>query len=515
MAIQRHLQLLLALAIFTLLAGYWTLFEPFGRDQGIHATIGYALIEGLPTYSEVYNVKPPITTAIHAFSQLAFGHYASSIRLLDLIAVCGTAYGIFLLLLRMELNTVPSILAALTFISAYYNLDFWTRAQTDGWAGFLLVFFFLALLNGWMRRRIIWFTLAGFILGLSFATKYTIGTAALAVFAPFIIDDVRFVFRLKDFFFFLFGGILALAICCLTLALMGSIFDFFSIQSYVFVYASSWKAQTDAMIGGIIYALSGSKVVGLLVFISVWFLIRNLILMKFNTANIILGIWIITGMVSYWVQGKGFPYHSLPLLIAMTSSTVLNWQILVNIGARVPHVKFRRELFVSFSGAFILSLLPWSDMLLPAVAQYDETLEMTVAADHVAEDFSSPAIEAAADRLNGMLGPKDNFFLWGYETMLYFHVRQPPLHRYPYSWPFVVNYYDGRYTADLMARLNRDPPELFVLQYRDATPWVTGEIRDSRQMIDEFPALASFLKASYVIVDSIDRFEIWGLKESR
>ncbi|WP_295530185.1 hypothetical protein [uncultured Thioclava sp.] len=76
------------------LIGAYSLLEPFGRDQGIHATIAYALDNGLVTYRDVFNIKPPLTTAVHWLSQVLFGHSMMAIRELDLIFATLTALGL-------------------------------------------------------------------------------------------------------------------------------------------------------------------------------------------------------------------------------------------------------------------------------------------------------------------------------------------------------------------------------------------------------------------------------------
>ena len=59
----------LVAALGVLVLGAYTAFEPFGRDQGIHSPIAYAWGEGLTPYRDVFNIKPPMTTAMHRLNQ--------------------------------------------------------------------------------------------------------------------------------------------------------------------------------------------------------------------------------------------------------------------------------------------------------------------------------------------------------------------------------------------------------------------------------------------------------------
>jgi hypothetical protein len=124
-------------------------------------------------------------------------------------------------------------------------------------------------------------------------------------------------------------------------------------------------------------------------------------------------------------------------------------------------------------------------------------------------DFDVVATEDFADILATYRAPGDSLFVWGYETMLYLLAQEPPRYRYPYAWPFVVDFHDGRYTADLMQRLTANPPKHIVVQDQDGTPWVTGRPESSAEFLELFPELKGFIDAGYTEIAQTDRFRLY------
>ncbi len=83
--------IVLAVVVF----GGPTLMYPFGRDQGEYAWIAASALQGKVIYTDVFNVKPPLTHVIHEAAILLFGHHMVSIRILDMLWQGATAILIF------------------------------------------------------------------------------------------------------------------------------------------------------------------------------------------------------------------------------------------------------------------------------------------------------------------------------------------------------------------------------------------------------------------------------------
>jgi hypothetical protein len=66
-----------------------------------------------------------------------------------------------------------------------------------------------------------------------------------------------------------------------------------------------------------------------------------------------------------------------------------------------------------------------------------------------------------------------------------------------------------RARADLMAELERHPPEAIVVQRNDVFPMVTGDTLDSRRSLPGFPALAKLIDDRYELNGTIEDFELF------
>jgi len=498
--------------------GAYSLLEPFGRDQGIHATIAYALDNGLVTYRDVFNMKPPLTTAVHWLSQALFGHSMMAIRALDLIFAALTALGLVEIGRLLRRGLVFGFAAPVGFALIYYSYGFWEHAQTDGWAGFLVVFALWMMLLGWQRpkgRARLWLMIgSGATLGLAFGLKYTIGGAGVLIFAPLIagtIGQTHTRFRIRDLLACVLGGLAVLALIVAVLAAFGALDPFLDIQSFItgYVgYVSKSKpglADEFSLIGMMSPYLIAVVAVGLIAVAVEWIATRE-------SLTLVVGLlWVLAGWVSGHVQGKGFSYHYLPMLPAYALLIGAAVESIAGL-LRKPGHRGTFAILVLI-GLYLPSRASMLDRFgLTALGQPNPT-EVFIAATQSTSDFDLAAIVTFADVVRAHHKPGDSLFLWGYSTMLYFLTDVPPRYRYPYSWPFMVNYYDGRYTQDLLDRLRANPPKQFVVQSKDATPWATYNPKSSNEMLAEYPALTAFLAQHYHLVAKQARFALYELND--
>ncbi|MEM7722358.1 MAG: glycosyltransferase family 39 protein [Pseudomonadota bacterium] len=504
---------LLALAI-VLIVAWPTLFFPFARDQGIHATIAYALGEGLVTYSDVYNIKPPLTTAVHLLSQTLFGHSMAAIRSLDMVFAGLTTLGLVSIVRRCGLPQAAGIFTAFGFVLIYYSQSYWSNAQTDGWAGFLVVAAVLAMLSGWERpsgrARTMRMGLAGAILGIAFATKYTIGGAGILIFAPLLAGrDVRF--QLMDFIAVTLGGLSFLVLLALVMLGAGALAPYFEIQGYILGYVGI-ASSIGALLSQTLNILPNTQtqvviVLGALVWL--WGAYKREALLF----HALIPLWLFAGGLSAVVQGKGFHYHYLPLVPPYALLIGLVGWRLVEIIRRFGVGRPILPVAVLAGGLALPSeAVNWMGRGLTALTG-PEPSETMLSEFPPGTDFDIAATLAFNDVLTQRREPDDRLFVWGFETMLYFLQREPPRYRYPYAWPFVVHYHDGRYTDDLITRLTEEPPRHIVVQDEDATPWVTARDQSSREFLWDFPELSAFVSERYRLVESHPRFELWEMDE--
>lgn len=506
-------------ALLPLIFGFASLFEPFGRDQGIHASIAYALDQGLVTYRDVFNIKPPMTTLAHWTALKLFGHSMASIRIFDMIAMSLASIGILAACAAMGRGRVQGLVTAIAVSATYYTLGYWEHAQTDGWASFLTVGCVLLLLSAWRRpagrARFALIAAAGATLAVAFAFKYTIAATGLLIFAPALArsDPARFLWR--DLAWFVAGGVAVLAVLGTAMAAVGALGPFMEIQGFIRGYVALGCGAGASSIGGLIAILTPTRPLMLLLALAglaVWAV--GMATGRAPLFHVVLGLWLATGVVSGQAQGKGFIYHYLPiipgyaLLIGLAFESAAGWMRRRGVG------RVARGAAVAATCGYLTLQSPgiWQGMRAASFA-----LDGASARDHWAlsgmgGDYDMLEAVAFSDELTTYRAPGDAIFVWGYETLLYFLQRTPPRYRYPYAWPFATTFYDGRYTADLLARLNASPPEHFIVQKRDATPWVTGRQEDSREVLALITPLAGFLADRYRLARETPRFDLWELR---
>ncbi|MEN8833957.1 hypothetical protein, partial [Pacificibacter sp.] len=211
-------------------------------------------------------------------------------------------------------------------------------------------------------------------------------------------------------------------------------------------------------------------------------------------------------------QGKFFTYHYLPFLLPLPITIALT------ADAMIEQVNRDARSVLKKTGAIMVVV---AMLILPYQTAFTKSLRNVIievndgddklhwALHNMPPDFNFIETVAAAEEIAELQKPDDQIFVWGYETLLYFLLQRPPSYRYPYAWPLVVDFYDGRYTHDLISRLEAKPPETFIVQFDDQTPHVTGHNHDSRDMLKKIPELLHFLDQNYSKVKTVPRFEIW------
>src|SRR5690349_1844170 len=70
------------------------LLYSFGRDQGIYAVVADTILDGGMPYRDAWDFKPPGIFLTYALAQGLFGKSMLAIRLLEVLGLIGTAFGL-------------------------------------------------------------------------------------------------------------------------------------------------------------------------------------------------------------------------------------------------------------------------------------------------------------------------------------------------------------------------------------------------------------------------------------
>lgn len=510
-----HIAVCLLSSMIPIIIGAYTLSEPFGRDQGIHATIAFSLQSGLTTYLDVFNIKPPMTTAMHWLALEIFGHSIFSIRYLDMLFVMLGMACLTSSILRLGYEKIIALGASIGFSSMYYSLTYWEHAQTDEWAIICIIICFFFLTVSWKYsvsyKRFIFIFLAGVFIGIGFSYKYTIAVTGILVFTPLLVKEDSIQFYWRDLFWFIVGGGVFLCFIIIILLATDSFVPFIEIQNFLRGYLNYNGSMLHLLSAPVTIALGHSIVNGTLVLFGAGMVVAGFFRQKTNTLHVTAIILTLCGGLSGYVQGKGFIYHFIPILFGYS----LFFGYAVNEVLIIIKKRFNINLnyLISSFVLVVIVILDTGTLRINTFSLRDAfektPLETRFNRYDINADYSFPDTLKFSNMLSEIRQPDEDIFIWGYETGLYFLQETPPKYRYPYIWPFSVDFYDGRYTSDLLDRLKRSPPKYFVVQKNDATPWVTGHGLDSQKILQNHLDVNNYLIENYEKILQTDRFNLW------
>ncbi len=306
-----------------------TLIFPFGRDQGIHAFIADSMLHGKVVYRDVFNVKPPLTTFVHALSLLIFGHSMTAIRLFDLLWTMATAYLLYLFTWRAFRRRWLAVTAGLFYSLQYNMLDFWHTAQTDAWLNLpatAAMLFALVALNPLIEDnssfRASYWLMAGISCGLVALFKYPAGILLLGLVLIILLFNRRSnKLGLSAIFYLALGGFLTTIAAGTILLFSGALPAFLESQfglmpDYVKLGSEQglFKKILSMMQG---FTFDRNFCIGpLLGFAGLGPALTFIAQRKGKQVlpMVLVLVWLGAGFFSLYAQGKFFRYHYLSLL---------------------------------------------------------------------------------------------------------------------------------------------------------------------------------------------------------
>jgi hypothetical protein len=502
-------------AIAVLVIGFPSLYLPFGRDQGIHAFIAELAGDGLVLYRDIYNVKPPLTTLVHWLSQILFGENMRAIRIMDLLFVAATALMLLFLAARHLRSLGVGAVAAVAYAAFHFSNDYWSTAQTDGWTSAFTVasmLFYSRSLDTPRRGISLVLLLAtGFAVGLSFWLKYT----SMLVLGIFLAAHLalRYSWRrvLADGLAVAGGFLSCLGLGFAVLAVQGALDPFLDSQNFVRSYVAVPHALAKYLPIWL-NALVSAKLAIALAVVGVGVIGKAAATGKLRPGSVALLAWLAAGLGAGLVQGKGFPYHLLPVYPPLAIAAAVGWRAILAMLPRFGGDERRASImpaiclliiWFSQTPANYRDLMPVMLGDGPAIRAYWNS----IGSDH--PDSSVSDNLALADYLTRETLPCDSVYIWGFEPAVYFLAQRRPVTRFVYNFPMFTAYYRQSYRDEFMAGIAANPPSTFVVEHEDRSPEVSIHNHDSAEILRQFDALKTFLAASYRWRDRIARFEIY------
>lgn len=502
----------------------------FGRDQGIYAVVADAMLEGRMPYRDAWDFKPPGIFLTYALAQGLFGKSMLAIRVLEVIGLVATAFGLQRLGHVFFDKPKAGLVAAAVASLVHAQLEFWHTAQPETFGGFLTVaaLVVVTLEPARQRRWLIPFA-TGALFGACALFKPPLGGGVLVCGAYVLtreqVRGAELPRLLRAAGLLAAGFALPVGLSLAWIAARGAWPAFYwTFHDFVPGYTKlNWgDAHAPAML---YYALE--EAFFRFSALSAFGVIAAVAMTPLH-AREREGIFLVLGVIAIHLtgiamQGKFFPYHYAATLLLISfiaglglyklfrrcliagpgSVLALASFVLVAISMRdavrdLPQGFWERS---SLRFSFLLGRSPLSsratlDRQLSRVADYDLDANRQVALE-------------IRSRTNG----SESVFIWGFEPSVYFLAERKPASRFTYNVPQRTPWQRDRSRRKLLEDLSLHRPKIIVVQRRDVFPAVTGSPLDSKDELEGFPELESLLESQYRKVREIEDFELYERSE--
>lgn len=238
---------------------------PLERDEGEYAYMGQLILQGIPPYSEAYNMKFPGTYFMYAVIMYLFGQDIQGVHLGLMIVNCAAIFLVFLLA-RKLVSDIASLAASASY--ALLSLSY----SVLGFAGHATHFVILPALGGILtmllalkNSKLYTFFFSGLLFGLSFLMKqsgifFFLFGFAYIIYVHFSATSERSMKKLiGNLSIFSIGGLVPLIFTIAYLYFAGA-FDKF--WYWTFEYASKYGSQIPVSQAFDIFKANFSEVAG-------------------------------------------------------------------------------------------------------------------------------------------------------------------------------------------------------------------------------------------------------------
>lgn len=505
----------------------------YGRDQGIYAMVGDAIVRGEMPYRDAWDFKPPGIFVVYALSRLLFGPSLVGIRALEVIGLAGMCAALVRLGERFLRSRASGFLAAALAVIAHVQLEFWHTAQPESFGGMLTVFALLltAYPEGEAPPRPRGMFLAGVLLGFAGLLKPPLagGGAVLALWlghrewqsAAGLPRGERLRGAARPALWIAAGGVTPIVLCALWFAARGALGDLYQV---LFVFTPhytrlGWEGST---LGGMVYwgfaewlmAYSSAMSIGLLCALG------------FGTdaaekrwLSLFLGV-IGIHIIGVVMQGKFFPYHygaTWPVTALVAAFGFQKLRARLSRWGRPGAALFAAAVAVSCFGRSATKDTTESFLKRcikrVAIARGGFRDRAALDALYTVADVSLADNRAVAEYLREKVPEGRPVFVWGFEPVIYDLADRRPASRFLYNVPQRVSWSKAGMRQTLLRDLAERPPAAVVVEHNDLIPMVTGDAIDSAGTLFDFWDFYVFLQ-KYRLDRTIADMDVYIEKEA-
>jgi hypothetical protein len=523
----------LCIAGFAALCGSVSLIYPFGRDQGSYGYAGWVLLEGGVPYRDVFVFKPPMTVVVHGLAMGLFGVNTWAIRALDIGWSAVTALVVAAIALELWNRRDAALAAGLTYPFLYYQIDYWNIAQTDGWmilpcaAGIWAVLRGGRVLEHDSRKAATWWLTAGVLVGIALLFKYTAATIGLPLLVALgYVASARGRRAWLGVPAIALGAAVSLGTCGIWLWGTGAWHAFIDSQLGLLPSYVERKSSAESLAAALerLTALKGPRADVLPLFWAAPVALAPALLATWKVGRAawlglgVVLIWWLAALANVLIQSKYFEYHYLPLIAPSALLVGLALPVLL----RVPLAWTRRR---ELQGFVLVALIVTLIAVTPLGGRARDFASVTTGAQTIEQyiqsrrEYRYPTYDVGEIRqvsqlLRDTTTREQRVFLWGYDPTINVCSRRRTVSRFLYNYPLRVSWGNPDYEAELMEALRSQPPDVVVVGSRDRLPGITGNYKDSKQLLHDFEELNAFVNERYEAAEVVGRYSLWRLRKT-
>lgn len=478
----------------------------FGRDQAVHAYMGWAWLHGHWPYADVWEHNFPLTALTHAVQILICGHSMAAFRAFDGVWQLAVMAVLFMLGTRAA-GPVAGVAAACLHAAYYLQLGYWSTGQRES---FLMLFFLAAVecvLAHRTRPSFFYAVATGVLLGIACLYK-PLAVVPAMVLVPFMLRAVP---SPRVQLITLAALIFSAAFPCILLVALfmarghaDSLWEV-AIQFNVEVYSlirgekepfflfTPLRHLTPLLIAGVVWAIARER--------------------RGNDDPTAFYVWLFGAwLLSYYLQGKQFAYHLLPnQTLACLLTGIAAADTVVSLRPRVRAVALG-----AFLGLlFLVSMPPTFPEIVRRRMPPSEQYQL-----YAGVKYSLAEVHAVARYLQERTAPDERIQVWGFEPGVYYLAQRFSASRFFTHHGLMMRPENGelsplqiRWREEYLNTLSAAPPKFFVVMTNDADWYLPKGQFSDQALQSDFPALYErVLAPRYTPDTTIGRFLVYRLK---
>jgi 4-amino-4-deoxy-L-arabinose transferase-like glycosyltransferase len=491
----------------------------YGRDQGIYAVVGRAIMHGGVPYREVWDFKPPGIHFLFALARAILGPAPWAIRVIEAACWATVPLCFARFVARHGGNPLLGVLGGVLATYIEVRAEYWHTAQPESFGGVFLVWALTLVTTAGKTlvvERDLWrWGLAGLLFGAAGLLKPPLGAGLIPLFAVWLVDRMGGLEagrRVRPIGALVLAALVgAAAPVAITLAFFVRRHGLGDLTDVLFRFTPHYTA-----LGGGLRRVPANilrATLELLAYFSPMLAVAPLAFTALLDAKRReqIGVRSVAAIAFFpWLgialQAKFFPYHyegCLPfvcLLAVAVYARAVDW-----LERRGPRPMVRRAAvllvvcgFCAFGEYINPKSFFWDrvSMRLDALAHpaRREQLQDAMTSEG---DVRSVENRRLSDWLRATTTASASVFIWGFEPVVYDSSRRRCASRYVYNVAQRLSWSHEASCATLKRDLEADPPVAVAVESEDRFADVTGNTQDSAEAIAACAWFPAWLSGNY------------------